>query len=143
LTIGPIIAWASEINLCCFPESQCNFQTFLTNRSHKTVTSSTPYSVPNDQGPHRRTPKPRPEIGSPDQPPTPPIYIVNVGGGANPEFSRPAMWAQAVRNATQMVDSFHYRKQMCTSLANNITLYVHGQMLLRFRQRHLFACKTF
>jgi hypothetical protein len=29
-------------------------------------------------GPHRRTPKPRPEPGSPDV--TPPIYIVNVGG---------------------------------------------------------------
>jgi hypothetical protein len=47
-------------------------------------------------GPHRRTPKPRPESGSPDQ--TPSIYIVNVGGKApisrsNPEFSCPAMWA--------------------------------------------------
>jgi hypothetical protein len=47
-------------------------------------------------GPLRRTPKPRPEPGSPDQTPLPPIYIVNVGGKApisrsNPEFRRPAM----------------------------------------------------
>jgi hypothetical protein len=47
-------------------------------------------------GSHRRTPKPRPEPGSPDE--TPPFYIVNVGGKApiyrsNPEFRRPAMWA--------------------------------------------------